>query len=186
MNSEHDRISAIEAQLAAMQERLAALEQAGSPAATPPPLPQADGSLIEQMRARRGPPYETEQTRGAITYAGAVELQGAEYIWQVERPVPGLLQLEAEGIARVIAALGSPQRILLLRALLNGQHSSQQLQEALDVSSAGQLYHHLKELLAAGIIEQRGRNNYRLDPRKIVPFLTLLAVALELAGSGEA
>jgi DNA-binding transcriptional ArsR family regulator len=99
--------------------------------------------------------------------------------------VPGLLQLEAEGIARVIAAMGSPQRILLLRALLQGQHSSQQLQEAMGVTSAGQLYHHLKELLAAGIIEQRGRNNYRLDPRKIVPFLTLLAVALDLAASSE-
>jgi ArsR family transcriptional regulator, arsenate/arsenite/antimonite-responsive transcriptional repressor len=184
LNDTPDRISAIEAQLAILQERLAALE-AGPPPSTPPALPQADGSLIEQMRARRGPPYEADQTRGAVTYAGAVELQGAEYIWQVERPVPALLQLETEGIARVITALGSPQRLLLLRALLHGQHSSQQLQAALEVTSAGQLYHHLKELLAAGIIEQRGRNNYRLDPRKIVPFLTLLAAALDLAASAE-
>ncbi|MEM8534739.1 MAG: helix-turn-helix domain-containing protein [Chloroflexota bacterium] len=181
MSSSEDRLTEVEQQISSLLQRIEALEQYAS-TTVPPPQPafQIDPTIIEQMRNREGPPYEEENTRGAVTYAGALHTHGAQYEWQVERPAPGLLQLEPESLAQVLAALGSPQRLLLVRALLRGPHNRQQLQEELGITSAGQLYHHLKELLAAGIIEQRGRNDYRLEPRKAIPFLTLLAVALDL------
>lgn len=59
---------------------------------------------------------------------------------------------EPEPVARVFAALASPARIVLLRALLDGPRTSQQLRTELDDPSVGQLYHQLRELLAAGLI----------------------------------
>ncbi|NOK61589.1 MAG: winged helix-turn-helix transcriptional regulator [Chloroflexi bacterium AL-W] len=181
MSSYEDRLTEVEQQVTDLLQRVDELEQQAATSASPPqPTFQIDPTILGQMRNREGPPYEEEGTRGAVTYAGALHTHGAQYEWQIERPAPGLLQLEPEPLAHVLAALGSPQRLLLVRALLSGPRNRQQLQEALDVTSAGQLYHHLKELLAVGIIEQRGRNDYRLEPRKVIPFLTLLAIALDL------
>lgn len=183
MNYE-DRLAELEKQIAAIQERLSSLEAPVSPAPAAAPG-AADLSLLETLQSRAGPLYEDEGARGALTYAGAVALGSGEYIWQVERALPWLMELDGGALAQVLGALGSAPRLLLVRALLNGPRTSQQLQEALGVASPGQLYHHLKELLAAGVIEQRGRSNYRIAPRKIVPFLTIIMAAHDLGWPRE-
>ncbi len=93
-----------------------------------------------------------------------------------------LLGSEPEVLAQTFAALGNPLRLTLLRELLSGPKTSLQIQEALALSSAGQLYHHLKELLAVGIIEQKSRNLYALPLRNFIPFLVLLTTALDTTG----
>ncbi len=137
------------------------------------------------MQSRRGFPYEQDGKSGAVIYAGAARIAGAKYGWQMERSVPWLLQLlddEPEKLSHTFAALGSPLRLTLLRELLQGPKTSQQIQEALGVSSAGQLYHHLKELLAVGLIEQKSRNLYSLPLRNTIPFLVLLIAAFDTTG----
>ena len=118
------RLTAVEAQIEALLHRVEALEQSAPPPEEGAP-PPSDVGLVDQMRARRGLPYERGGTRGAVMYVGAVSFPSTQYVWQVERPVPGLLQLEPEAIARVLAALGSPQRLQLVRTLVQGEHSSQ-------------------------------------------------------------
>jgi DNA-binding transcriptional ArsR family regulator len=177
-----------EARIAALEARVAALEQ---PPATPIPTPAPDGTnseaLLDYLRQYQAPNATESEARGAIQYTGALELpSGAEYSWQIMRPVAGLLALDVEPLAQVLAALGSPQRLLLVRAMLDGPRSSHQLQEALGIASAGQLYHHLKELLATGIIEQRGRSVYRLAARNVVPYLVALALAYDLRSGQRA
>ena len=88
--------------------------------------------------------------------------------------------MEPEQLAELFAALGSPARLLIVRALLDGPLSAQQLQERLGVGSPGQLYHHLKALLAAGVIEQRERSLYNVPPRNVVPLLAALAIAVDI------
>ncbi len=187
MSVDDPRVAALERHLADLTARVAALEAAPRMAASAPlrALPAHD-ALLDVLRQRDGPPYARDDARGALLYAGAVDLAGAEYVWHIERALPFLLDLDAEAVAPVLLALGNPWRLRLVRALLRGPCSSQQLQEAVGVGSPGQLYHHLKELLAAGIIEQRARSEYRLAARKIVPFLIVLAAALDLQGQGEA
>lgn len=188
MSADGPRVAALERDLAALTARVTALEALTRTTAAPAarvPLPVHDG-LLEVLRQRDGPPYARDGIRGALLYAGAVDLAGAEYVWQIERALPFLLDLDAEAVAPVLLALGNPWRLRLVRALLRGPRSSQQLQEAVGLGSPGQLYHHLKELLAAGIIEQRARSEYRLAARKIVPFLIILTAALDLQGQGAA
>lgn len=180
MTRDAERLAALEQRVRELAARVAALESPAPPSTRA--APPIDLSLAEQMRSRSGPPYERDGLRGALTYAGAVDFAGPAYVWQIERPLPGLLDLDPAPLARVLAALGNPLRLTLVRSLLAGPRNSHELQEALGVGSPGQLYHHLKELLAAGIIEQRGRSDYRLSPHKIVPFLIVLAGAFDLLG----
>lgn len=172
-----ERLLTLEQQLAMLAARVEALERA---AATPSRAELLPGAQLSQQRAAEPEPAGP---RGAITYAGAVQLGDEAYEWQIERHVPWLLGLSPAPLAQILAALGSPIRLQLLQALLDGMRSSQQLQEALGVASPGQLYHHLKELLAAGVIEQRGRSAYQIAPRKIVPLLAILAAAVDLGAA---
>jgi DNA-binding transcriptional ArsR family regulator len=177
------RLTQLEQQLAALHERIVAIEDRTT---TAQKLIPTDMSMAEALQQRAGRPYEDGATRGAVAYAGAVQFADAEYTWQIERPLPGLLALDVTTLVPVLAALGSGPRLVLVRALLECPRSSQELQEALGTASVGQLYHHLKELLAAGIIEQRERSVYRLAARKIVPFLAVLAGAYDLGEGGAA
>jgi ArsR family transcriptional regulator len=187
MDSDEERLLALERDIASLQKRMVALESAMKPAPLlpSPSLPLADFGTLHLMQSRQGFPYEQDEKSGAVIYAGAAQIAERKYAWQVERPVPWLLQLlsnEPEILSQTFAALGSPLRLTLLQELLSGPKTSQQLQEALGVSSAGQLYHHLKELLAVSLIEQKSRNLYALPVRNVIPFLVLLTTARDTTG----
>jgi DNA-binding transcriptional ArsR family regulator len=189
MDRDEERILALEQQITSLQERVVALETArNTPSITPATsIPSTDFGTLQLMQSRQGPLYEQEGKSGAVIYAGFARIAERKYSWQRELSVPGLLQLledEPELLAHTFAALGSPLRLIILRELLQGPKTSQQIQEALDVSSAGQFYHHLKELLAVGIIEQKSRNLYGLPVRNFIPFLLLLATAYDTTGKG--
>jgi hypothetical protein len=91
-----------------------------------------------------------------------------------------VMNADADSVARVFTALGSPARITLLRALLNGPRSSQELRRELDDPSAGQLYHHLRELLAAGLVVQPARSVYAIPRGNQVDLCVQIAVAANL------
>lgn len=144
---------------------------------------EPDLELIERLRARSGPEFTAETTAGSVLYAGAATVASGSYVWQMERPVPGLLQVDDDLVAHTLAALSSPTRVRLLKAVLGGARQTHELQEALGGVSTGQLYHHLKELTAVGLLIQRGRGQYEVPAQSIVPFLAVIAAAYDLAGS---
>jgi ArsR family transcriptional regulator, arsenate/arsenite/antimonite-responsive transcriptional repressor len=187
MDIDEERLLALEQDIVSLKERVIALEAAKnlSPLPQSSSIPSVDFGTLHLMQSRRGFPYEQDEKSGAVIYAGAAQIAERKYAWQVERPVPWLLQLlsnEPEILSQTFAALGSPLRLTLLQELLSGPKTSQQLQEALGVSSAGQLYHHLKELLAVSLIEQKSRNLYALPVRNVIPFLVLLATTRDTTG----
>ncbi len=151
------RIAALEQHVAILHERVQALEAP----ATPPDGPE----------------------RGVVSYTGMVEVGAATYGWTIELGVNVVQQASPEHLASIVSALGSVPRIQIVRALLNGPMSSHQLQDALGMASAGPLYHHLKELVAAGIVEQPGRSDYRLAPKRVIPTLVILTAALDISGA---
>jgi DNA-binding transcriptional ArsR family regulator len=87
------------------------------------------------------------------------------------------MEIDPTLVTRTLATLGHPSRLLLLRALLPAPRSSQQLQEVLGVSSPGQLYHHLKDLLAAGLVRQTARSQYEIASHHVIPLLVIFAAA---------
>ena len=84
-----------------------------------------------------------------------------------------------ESVALIGYALSSPQKVALLRALLGQEHKSAASLGAVANLSTGSLYHHLRDLMHAGLIGQAGRNQYQITPRGQRVLLVLLALAAE-------
>ena len=166
----------VDAAIRDLQARVAALEQGPAPR----PRQRPDLGLVDALReAAAG-------STGIVTYAGVSELGGDALAWQMAHPVEDLLALDEGLLARQLAAIASPVRIRILRELAAGPLQTQDLQARLDEPSAGQLYHHLRELLATGLVTQPRRSVYELPARAVIPLLTLLACAKDLtAGAIE-
>ena len=99
----------------------------------------------------------------------------------------GMVSVSAAQIAKVTDesaailgyALSSPQKIALLRALIGREAESAAALGVTAQLSTGSLYHHLRDLMHAGLIAQAGRNQYHVTPRGQRVLLLLLALASE-------
>jgi DNA-binding transcriptional ArsR family regulator len=141
--------------------------------------------LVERRRSAQ--PRDKRGRRGAVVYAGSLELSGAEYLWGIERPLTALLELDPERPAHILATLAHPQRLRLLVALIEQPRTAAELQKVIGGRSPGPLYHHLRELLALGVVAQRERH-YIVPARHVVPLLAALALAVDLGartGDGD-
>ena len=86
---------------------------------------------------------------GAVQYAGAVSVDDRVVAWQMDRRWEDLTSVEPALVAPALAALGSAQRVQIVQLLLRRPATTAELTAALEGRSSGQLFHHLKELLAA-------------------------------------
>ena len=159
-----------------------ALEEAPRPA--PSGLPVADlvSGLRDMLAADAGP----EAAGGIVVYAGLGPRGNGEIAWQLGHSWDDVLTADRTRSGRTLAVLSSPARLDIVAELLAGPVSRQDLQERLEQSTAGQLNHHLRELLSAGLVEQPRRGVYEVPPHRVIPILTVLACANDLAvDSGE-
>ncbi len=86
-----------------------------------------------------------------------------------------------DGGVRVLAALASMPRLALYRAVLEHPATSGELMKAAGLNTTGQLYHHLRELIGAGLVMQEGRDRYALVPERLPAARTILGAALGVA-----
>ncbi|HSK58247.1 MAG TPA: helix-turn-helix domain-containing protein [Actinomycetospora sp.] len=152
-----------EARLTALEERVAALEVAAG---------------------ERAGPEEPSGQAGEISYRGQVRLaDGAGPVsWTIGYDAEASLALPAGPVTEVLAALGHPVRLALVRRLLTGPAGTGELVAAADLSSTGQLYHHLRTLTSARLVEQDGRS-YRVPATAVVPILVAVVAAADLGGA---
>jgi ArsR family transcriptional regulator, arsenate/arsenite/antimonite-responsive transcriptional repressor len=73
-------------------------------------------------------------------------------------------------------------RLAIVRRLLTDAASTSELTEAAALSSTGQLYHHLRTLTSARVVEQDGRT-YRVPATGVVPVLVAILAAADLGGA---
>ena len=148
-------MSELEARVAALEARVAALEE--------------------------DPRQPSSATGGLVSYSGDVHLAG-DVSWTIDYSPDAVLELPPDRSVEVLAALGHPVRLAVVRELLRGPAIAADLQTAAGLSSVGQLYHHLKTLTSARIVEQHGRGDYRLAARTVVPALVLMLASADIAG----
>ena len=122
---------------------------------------------------------------GAVQYAGAVSVGDRVVAWQMDRRWEDLTSVEPALVAPALAALGSAQRVQIVQLLLRRPATTAELTAALEGRSSGQLFHHLKELLAADIIYQPARGTYAIRDPHVIPILTLLSCALDVCGTTD-
>lgn len=172
-NDDPQHSPGLEEQVRALTDRLTALERTVSRKHVPAFLAADAGTKPAAPVGEPGTAILRYSGEGQFGSHPLRVVRGAD-LQTVLGADPGL-------VAREFAALASPVRITLLRALLNGPLTSQQLHEELDAGSVGQLYHHLKDLLAAGLVVQPARNRYAIPPSKVVAVCVLMVAAVHLA-----
>jgi DNA-binding transcriptional ArsR family regulator len=169
-------VEQLAARIDALTRRVAALERPARARAGPPVTAGPAGDDLLQVLERR---RLATGDAGSVAYGGSVAIAGREYLWGVERPVAGLVELDPDALAEVLATLAHPQRLRLLLALIAEPRSAAELQEVIGSKSPGPLYHHLRDLLALGVVAQQDRR-YSVPARHVVPLLTALALTIDL------
>lgn len=173
--SDTDDQADIRARLDAVERRLAALE-------TPQAAGNRTGDHQVAPNQEAGEFWALDRLRaqapdGGVVFAGTAHLpDGHDYEWQYGLPTGQLLDDDWASFAPTLTALAHPVRLSLLRAVLRGHHAIADLQAAASGTS-GQLYHHLRQLVAAGWLRLSGRGTYTVPAERVVPLLTILAAA---------
>ncbi len=166
MTEIEERLTALEAQVAALTEQLA-----GGPPAAPAPT---DGVFWALDGLKQRLPADSG---GAVLYTGAVRLAGEHYDWQYGLLVDDVLAADWTELATTLTALGHPVRLRLLREVLGGRHATAELAEIDGLGTTGQLHHHLRQLTAAGWLRSTGRGRHTVPAERVVPLLAILTAA---------
>lgn len=163
----------LEQRVADLERRLAALENARR---TAPPVDASDdfwalNGLKEQLA-------ELGAADGGVLFTGAVRLPtGERYDWQHGALTDDLMDDDWTRSAESLAALGHPVRLRLLREILGGRRTAAELAELDEVGTTGQIYHHLRQLSAAGWLHTTTRGRYEVPAGRVVPLLVALSAA---------
>lgn len=170
-----DRLTAIERRLAALEARVG---QARPVATAAGAADAAAGGAAEEgdtfwaldgLRAR----YPED---GGVLFTGSVTLPtGGEVQWQHGTLTADVLDPDWADHADTIAALGHPVRLRLLQRALRAPATAHELTEVDGVGSSGQVYHHLRQLTAAGWLRAVGGGRHEIPAARIVPLLVVLA-----------
>jgi len=122
---------------------------------------------------------DSEGTTGFITYLGVFASSGCQSNW-ISNQVNAdrLLELIESNIAtKVLACIGNNDRLNLLLALLRAPRTAAQLVDNCGYNTTGQVYHHLKPLLAADLVKEddNNRGSYIIQPHRVQGVIMLLA-----------
>jgi DNA-binding transcriptional ArsR family regulator len=157
-------------------ERLEAATAAAG-AADAAQVPQLDAQkywLIDRLQ--QGP--ESRVRRGEVVYGGVVTVPtGEQYLWQRHAGVESLFKNDWTTLDAVIAALGHPVRLTLLKLILQGRTTKAELEASAALGTSGQFYHHLKILQEAGWVRSLERGHYHVPGERVVPLLAMLTAA---------
>lgn len=137
-----------------------------------------DSRLSEQMEELC---YKTEKSghSGLVTYLGVYNSGGRQSNWiRSTVAAEDLLSLIENGVAnKVLACIGNENRLAILLSILREPKTVASLVNELGFGSTGQVYHHMKPLLAADIIteDQQQKGVYVVQPHKVQGIIMLLA-----------
>ncbi|MCL2195777.1 MAG: ArsR family transcriptional regulator [Oscillospiraceae bacterium] len=147
------------------------------------------------MRRMAGNKHQSKQLRelckrslddggtGAVSYVGVFSSGGRQSNWISERDTDSLLALiESNAAAKVLTSIGNNDRLNMLLALLRAPKTVAQLVEHCGFNTTGQVYHHLKPLLAADLVAEDGekRGHYAVVPHRVQGIIMVLAGVSDL------
>ncbi|MBR6668646.1 MAG: helix-turn-helix transcriptional regulator [Clostridia bacterium] len=121
---------------------------------------------------------------GRITYMGVFSSGGRQSNWvkhslNTDTLLPLIENRTAE---KVLACVGSNDRLNMLLAILRKPRTVAELVSDCGYSSTGQVYHHLKPLLAADLVveDKHQRGCYIVQPHRVQGLIMLLAGVADL------
>lgn len=160
-----------ESRFAALEDRLAALEDAAGLPNHSPEAPTGQYWVLDGLR--QGPDIPD----GSVIFAGAVEVGQESFSYQWQRPTKFLLDAPWDDQLTRLGALAHPVRGEILRRLLASPATIAELVDEEVVTSTGTGYHHVGALQAAGWVHKAAGGAFAVKPARVVPLLTIIAAA---------
>ncbi len=140
-------------------------------------------SLISDLEDHCGENGST----GRITYMGVFASGGRQSTWvKNDLNTDNLLSLiENRTAEKILACVGSNDRLNMLLAILRKPRTVAEMVSDCGYSSTGQVYHHLKPLLAADLVAEdlHRRGSYIIQPYRVQGLIMLLAGIADLVDS---
>ncbi|MGY5127831.1 ArsR/SmtB family transcription factor [Streptomyces nigrescens] len=166
----------LEQRVSELERRLAVLEQAAD---RPAPSPEREpDDALWALRGLKDQLAELGADNGGVLFTGAVRTPaGQRYEWQYGLVTDTVLERDWADAAESFAALGQPVRLRLLREILGGRCTAAELTELDGTGTTGQIYHHLRQLTAAGWLHTTARGRYEVPTERVVPLLVMLTAA---------
>ncbi len=127
---------------------------------------------------------QDNNTTGSVAYTGMFNTRDVDgerqSFWAMTANTDDLLALNDNRLVeKVLSSVGNSQRLSILLALLKSPLTAAQLVEALGANTTGQIYHHLKPLVAADIIKEE-KGTYAVIPHRVQGIIMLLAGVRDL------
>lgn len=163
-----------------LEQRVAALETRSSPdaAASAAQDSHRPGVLDPERFWALAGLQERIGAGSAVLFTGSLKLPGEKaYVWQQGIDAEELLGADWNQAADALAALGHPIRLKLIQEVLNGASTTAEIGATEGLGTTGQLYHHLRQLVAAGWLSPAGRGRYEVPAGRVVPLLVAIAAA---------
>ncbi len=141
---------------------------------------EADENLIRVLDRLENSCGESGSS-GRVAYAGVFSSGGRQSTWVRENVnADELLSLIESGEAvKVLRCIGNNDRLRMLLTILKKPMTVARLVEECGYNSTGQVYHHLKPLIAADLVvedsENEGRGVYVIQPHRVQGIIMLLA-----------
>lgn len=139
-----------------------------------------DPSIMNILNCLENVCLQSNQS-GAITYIGLYESGGRQSTWiRNEVNTDSLLTLIENKMAeKVLNCIGNSDRLNILLSILKKPMTVAQLVEECGYNSTGQVYHHIKPLIAADLIiediKNTGRGVYVVQPHRVQGIIMLLS-----------
>lgn len=93
---------------------------------------------------------------------------------QMQISTKELFETDFAARADSLSALAHPVRLQLLQRLLTDASTVEEIRKAGDFGTSGQVYHHLRQLVAAGWVTSLGSSRYEVPTARTVPLLVIL------------
>ena len=137
-------------------------------------------AVMEQLQDSCGENGNT----GRITYMGVFASGGRQSNWiRHDLNTDTLLPLiENRTAEKVLACVGSNDRLNMLLAILRKPRTVAELVSDCGYTSTGQVYHHLRPLLTADLVteDKHQRGSYIIQPHRVQGIIMLLAGIADL------
>jgi DNA-binding transcriptional ArsR family regulator len=137
------------------------------------PLPAPEGEVwwLLQELERRG-------LDATVVYAGRLDGRDGPVQWQITESADRLLETEWSAAAAPLAALGHPSRLQILQLVAQGRaRTATELAGTEGLGTTGQIYHHLRQLVATGWLRPTDHGRHEVPAGRLVPLLVLLSAA---------
>jgi len=132
-------------------------------------------AIMDRMENTCGENGET----GRVMYLGVFASENRQSSWIQESNTDSLLEfIENRTAEKVLNCIGNNDRLNILLALLKKPMSVSMLVEKCGYNSTGQVYHHLKPLIASDLIAEdkhSAKGTYFVQPHRVQGIIMMLA-----------